>query len=67
MKFSEQDILNHRGTVVIFCPHVEPNKSSYKPVQDVAEFVKRAFDPKSAFRPVGRVEGRQMLVCMLPG
>jgi len=65
IQFDEQDILNH-GDVMIFLPHVEHQKSSYKRVRNKVEFVKNAFDPKSVFRPIGRIDGRRMLICMLP-
>ncbi len=65
-RFTEREVLDHPGSVEIFCPHMDAWKSSYKPVQDVLGFVERVFDQKYQFRPVGRIEGRRMLVCMLP-
>lgn len=65
-RLTEREVLDHSGSVEIFCPHMDAWKSPYKPVRDVPEFVERVFDQKSQFRPVGRIEGRRMLVCMLP-
>ena len=62
--FTERDILEHKGQVSIFCPAVEEEDSKYKRVEDVALFVKNVF--KSQFRPQGRIERKEMLICLFP-
>ena len=62
--FTKQQILDFDGSVEIFCPAVNHKKSEYKRVGDVALFAQNAFE--SWFRPVGRIMGKRMLICLLP-
>jgi hypothetical protein len=67
-QFTADEIRDHKGTVEIFCPHIEHHKSTYSIVINtkVEDFIQRAFAEDSSFRPVGRIEGKRMLICMLP-
>lgn len=65
-EFTADEILGHRGSVEVFCPHVESHKSSYHKIRFVEEFVDRTFNDPRGFRPKGRIEGNRMLLCMLP-
>jgi hypothetical protein len=64
--FTADEILAHEGPVEVFCPAVDPNRSTYRKIPHVAHFVEKVFDDPKGFRPRGRVEGSRMLVCMLP-
>lgn len=63
-EFTKQQVLDHNGPVKLFVPHMEHQKSVYRTVDDVTMFVDNVFGGR--FRPFGRVEGRQMFVCLLP-